>query len=690
MKKLLTYLLILVFSFTAIAAVAEDTDEILTDEIFDEFEEETVEEEFVPPEYNYYQLTVGATTELSGRFFTDMWGYNTCDLDIRLLLNAYDMVTWNTEDGGFMVDDTVVSGISVLADDAGSHNYLVALNHDMAYSDGTPITAKDYAFSILLSMAPEVAELGGQNTGSDHIQGAQEYRLGQTNVLTGVQLVGDYELSVTVKPEYLPFFYELAFLDYYPYPIHVLAPGCEVADDGEGVYIRNIDANQTEDLFTAELLNETIFNEETGYMSHPSVVSGPYKLVSYEGNTAEFEINEFYKGNMEGELPEIQRITFTLAENETMMEKLAAGEFGLLNKVVDVDTINEGMELVGTDYYSMSNYARTGLSFMNFCCEKPTVESVAVRQAIAYCLDKDELVYRLVGDYGLRADGYYGLGQWMYLVVNGTMAPPVEEPAENANADEVKAYEDEMLLWDELNLDNVTIYELDTEKAVALLEEDGWTLNIFGGNFDPNTDKIRCKNVNGELVKLDLTMLYPEGNEVCDVIQDTFIDNLASVGIALSLEAKPMPELLEIFYRQQERDCDMIYVATNFGILFDPSQTFSPDPDYQGVANRTGIADEELYQAAVDMRKVEPGETLEYCQKWILFQERYAEVLPSIPVYSNVYFDFYTAHLNEYNVAEDISWSEAIVPSFMDDIVLEEEEEGEDEFEDEFELEFED
>ena len=77
--------------------------------------------------------------------------------------------------------------------------------------------------------------------------------------------------------------------------------------------------------------------------------------------------------------------------------------------------------------------------------------------------------------------------------------------------------------------------------------------------------------------------------------------------------------------------------------------------------NRTGIRDKKLAQLAVDMRKTEPGDVLSYCQKWVAFQEHWTEVLPAIPVYSNVYFDFYTTRLQNYRVTENQTWTQAIV-----------------------------
>ena len=623
---------------------------------------------------NYDELVVGSTTAMSGCFFTDMWGRNTADMDVRTLVHGYNLVQWNGELGAYGIDDTVVSGIVVTEDQAGNRSYTLALYEDLVYCDGTPITAKDYAFSLLFSIAPEVAEIGGAVSGADHIYGIDEYKNGESAALAGVRLLGDYQLSITVKAEYLPYFYELALLSVTPYPISVIAPGCEVADDGAGVYIRNIDETIEEPIFTAELLRETVLNAETGYLSHPAVTSGPYKLVSYDAQTrtAEFEINENYKGNSDGEKPQIQRIIYKPASNGDMISRLESGEYGLLNKCVNADTLDAGMQLVANGDVAVSNYARTGFSFISFNCERPAVQSASVRQAIACCYDKDDFINAYVRNYGLRADGYYGLGQWMYRLVAGSVEPPVEAPAEDADAATVAAYEEEIAQWDALNLDNVRVYNVDLEAAKQLLVDDGWTLNRDGEEFDPEKDDVRCKEIDGALTALELKLIYPEGNAVGAALESALVENLASVGVKLELEATPFDALLRLYYRQDARACDMIYLASNFASVFEPSATFNPADAESGVNNTTGIADEALYALAVDMRQTEPGDVLSYCQKWVAFQEAWAELLPAIPVYSNVYFDFYTPTLHNYNVGASTGWAEAIVGAYLGDVETEE------------------
>lgn len=631
---------------------------------------------------NYDELVVGSTTALSGSFFTEMWGNNTSDVDVRQLIHGYNLMEWKADMGNYGIDDSVVSGIAAYIDGNGNHVYTIALYDNLYYSDETPITAYDYAFSILLSVAPEVAAIGGAVNDSDYIIGIDDYKAGLTNVLSGVRVLSDYQLSIAIKSEYLPFFYEMALLDYNPYPIHVIAPGCEVADDGQGVYIRNIDEEIEEPIFTAELLQETILDSESGYLSHPSVTSGSYKLTAFdwETRTANFEINEAYKGNSKGQVPQIQRLVFKTVENDTMIEQLLSGEVGLLNKCVNAETLNEGMQLVAENAISVSNYARSGYSFISYACEQKTVADEKVRQAIAHCFDKDTFVSDYVRNYGLRVDGYYGIGQWMYQLVAGSLAAPVEAPVDGASEEELAAYESELALWDELSLDNLKIYNLDLAAAEQLLIEDGWTLNSDGEAYDAEKDAVRCKKIDDELLALDLNMIYPEGNDIGEYM-DSFIANLAEIGIVLKAEAVPFNELLEIYYRQTERDCDMIYLATNFAYVFEPSSTFSVEDAYQGANNRTGIVDEKLYELAVDMRKTEPGDVLTYCQKWVAFQEYYTEVLPTMPVYSNVYFDFYSPNLQEYYVSANVSWAQAIVGAYLGDVMEVEEEAAEEEAE---------
>ena len=627
---------------------------------------------YTGPEYDPDHLVIGNPTKLSGNFTTLMWGYNTADVDVTGLINGYNLILWDYAYEQYTEDKTVADQLAVVhildhsedsaADKAGDRTYIITLNDQMKYSDGTPITAADYAFSILLNTCPEAKALGGNTENYQAIRGTDDYRMGKTNRISGVRILNEHTLSLTIRGENRPFFYEMGLMRCYPMPIHIIAPGCEVADDGEGAYIQGT--------FTSELLQKTLLDPETGYMSHPSAVSGAYRLLSYdaESGIAEFEINDYYLGNFEGIRPSIRRITLMPADNETMIDKLASGEFGLLNKCLKAETITQGVQLRAGQNYDMTSYARIGQSFISFNCEKEIVGRQAVRQAIACCLDKDETVKRYAGDYGLRADGYYGLGQWMYRMLAGTLDLSEEEEAVPEEAAAIRA------LLEESSLEDLPRQELDIEKAARLLEEDGWTLNEAGEPFRPGTDDVRCREENGTLTALRLMLVYPEGNEMGEILQETFLPHLAEAGILVELEAMPWEQLLRQYYRQEERDCDMMYLGSNFNEVFDPEPTFDPADAAVGKTNYTGIADEALYERAKDLSMTHPGAVAEYERKWIAFQQQYGETLPAIPVYINIYVDFYTRWLKNYTIGEDITWSDAIVAAYMSDPEIPEEE----------------
>ena len=199
-----------------------------------------------------------------------------------------------------------------------------------------------------------------------------------------------------------------------------------------------------------------------------------------------------------------------------------------------------------------------------------------------------------------------------------------------------------------------------------MLDEAGWTLNRAGEAYRPGEDDVRCKVIDGELIALNLSMMYPAGNHIAEYMQEYMIDNLNACGILLTLVPTEMEELLLTYYREKPRTTDMIYLATNYHAVVDPAITYSCDstPNHL-IWNNTYSDDEELYQRAVDMRKTPPGALYDYVVKWISFQERYNEVLPCIPIYSNIYYDFYTEYLQNYYITAHVTWSQAILESYF-------------------------
>ena len=647
MKKLLAWLLTCVLLLTSVSAVLAESGE-----------EQAAESE--SPQVTYFkdEITVAVTTPMTGNFFTNMWGNLSSDLDVRNMIHGYNLVEWDTEEGVFIPDSSVVSGSIIEAEDNGDITFILMLYRDLCYSDGTPITARDYAFSLLLTMSPEMKKLGGNVRTPEYIAGYKDYISGKSKTLKGVQLTGDYILNITIDKSYLPFFYQMGLLDCVPYPISVIAPGVEVADDGDGVYLKNAKA------FTTDLLKKTVLDEKSGYRSHPSVTSGPYTLVSYEDGKAEFEANPYYKGNSKGEKPKIQRINLVSMASDELIPALKDGSVTVLNKVSDALAISDGLKLAEEQPILSASYDRSGLSFISFNTDRAPLNELAVRQAIAYLADRNSIVKEVLGENGTRAAGYFGMGQWMYLLLSGEVDP--EEPGDYATDAEKKTYSDNVKKLATLSLDTIEPYNRSVKKATALLEQAGWKLNKNGKAFNPKKDKVRYKKTKDGLKPLQLTLAYPEGSAAGKALEGTLVKSLADGGIALKVTAIPTEDLFPQYYRQAKVKYDMFFLATNFDVIYDPSVYFTETKDGHHQWKTNGLVDDQMWKLTVDMRKTEPGDLAGYCEKWLKFQKRISEQLPVLPVYSNTYYDFYPQVLKGYEITSSISWPQTIVGAYME------------------------
>jgi ABC-type transport system substrate-binding protein len=654
MKRLISILLVLALLWAAGVSASAETVQDHTETVRTEPE----------TEHDYTELVVGNPTPMDGKFFTGMWGNATTDIDVRSILHSYYLTVWGYDTGIFRKNNVVVSGMSISDNMEGDRTYQVVLYNDLYFSDGSRITAWDYAFSVLFQGSPLIAELGGLPMDLSYIEGFEEYFNGEVPYLSGLRVISDNIIEFTVRHEYLPYFFELYRLGFLPYPIQEIAPGCKVYDDGQGAYIGNEDPSVKEPIFTTELLEATVMDPDYGYLSHPTVCCGPYVLTGWDGEVATFEINPYFKGDEEGHIPTIPRLRFTLAVNETCVELLRQDEFQLLNKITRADTISQGNNLANSGGgFQMSNYPRIGLTFFVFTPDRVALQENNVRKAFAYCLDKDPLVQEYTAGYGLPMEGLIGLGQWMYALVNHTLGYPLEEPEEGASRKEIQEYEETLAKWEELSLDGLTKYRLNVAEAIRLLEQNGWTLNENGESYDPERDAFRCKEIDGELVKLDLTCAYPVTNYSALSMDRYLLPHLQEAGIRLTLIPMSMKTLLRSYNDRDIEDIDIFYLGDDFNIEFDPQLFFLPGDPKAPKEDTMEWIHAQMYEYCRLMCETEPHDTLGFMQKWITMQEKLTEYLPLLPVYSNIYFDYYTIDLQNYNILKYITWGDAIVAS---------------------------
>jgi len=299
------------------------------------------------------------------------------------------------------------------------------------------------------------------------------------------------------------------------------------------------------------------------------------------------------------------------------------------------------------------SYPRAGLAYLAFACEQGVTADVAVRLAITQCFDREALMAE-VSPYAQPVHGYYGIGQWITTFISR----PEEEDEELAEPD----------------LPPVNIMEevetfakpYDPSAAKALLSGAGWRYNEAGGAY---SDGVRYrKEEDGSLTPLIIRWAKTNDDlKTTDVVQAFLEEGFAEIGIGLEVTEMPFVEMLDYYYRIKPRTYDMFFMGSNFLEVFDPYFDYHTADVFQGLVNTSGLRDDELMMLALDLRTTSAAETHLYAIKWLAFQKRWVELMPLVPLYTNIYFDFFTNKLQEYSVAQNMSWALTIPYAWIGD-----------------------
>ncbi len=559
------------------------------------------------------QVIIGNTTAANADMMTG-WTNSATNADVKILIHGASTVAF-TEEGTYEPNYAVLAKeIEQVENEDGTKTFTMTIKEDLKFNDGTPITAHNYLFGTMLTSSPEFGSLDASNTTGIQYVGFDEFNAGDTKTISGFKLLGDYEFSATVKAEELPYFYDITLASFTPYPMHVIAPDVTLTDDGEGATLS--------DNFTSELVAKTINDPATGYRYNPTVTAGAYQFVSYDPSSFEIviETNPNYCGSYDGTFPAIEKLIFKYLVNATQFDELAAGSVDILAGISGGDSINTGLDLVDNGGIDYTSYPRAGYGKIAFSCNYGPSQFQSVRQAIAYCLDREEFAREYTGGFGKLTHGYYGLSQWEYKA--------------NASA-----------LETELNQ-----YTKNLEVAEQLLIDDGWTLNSSGGEYVKGTDAVRYKEVDGELMGLEIEWANSPDNPISDLLSIKLPDAFAEVGMKLNPTTVEFTVLLENYYQNNDSQKYHMYnLATGFATTSAHWYYFNKDLDqYGGLYNTNFISDEKLHDIAQDLKATTPGDNDAWAAKWLDLQIRWNELLPEVPLYSDEYHEFFNDKIQAY------------------------------------------
>ncbi|KSV59625.1 ABC transporter substrate-binding protein [Acetivibrio ethanolgignens] len=545
------------------------------------------------------QIIIGSSSETSGDI-TPFWSNSSSDYD------AYKMVDTGADTVIMTKDEEYIFNMNVLAEEPqetenedGSKTYTYTIKDDLKWSNGEPITAEQYVFKALFLGSPVVAtdlQAGNAIFDVQYIDGIDEYMAGETDTLRGIHLLGDYQFSLTVRADKLPFFYgrHLATIG----PMYM--PGW-VPEDVEIIETEN--GAKFNDKFTAEYIKDTVEAERW----NPTASCGAYMFDNYDKSAYSYTLkaNPNYVGNFEGCKAQIETVIIKYTPQDTMMDEIKTGSVDYLLQTSDGKEINAGLDMVEVGTHDYISYPRNGYGQLIFKCNIGPTQFTEVRQAIAYLLDRNEFAKTFTGGHGGVVNGMYGNSQWM-----------VEDAADQVA---------------ELNA-----YNYSKDEAVKVLEEGGWTLDKDGNPYSGTG--LRYKEVDGKLMPLSIKWCSSENNSVSDLLVTMLEKNpdVAEVGMEINQNVVTFSELLEAYHNDKD-DYNMFNMGEGFSVPFDIAEQWEINGSY----NYNRIADEQLAKLAADLNIIEEGDDETYLATWVQFQQRFNELLPNLPLYSNEYHDFF-------------------------------------------------
>lgn len=606
------------------------------------------------------QVVIGSSTEASGDWAYSAFVRNPNATDNAVLKLTDDMSTIESDQhGDYVINKTVVKSYERIEEENGNVTFKFVINDGLKFNNGEAVTAQNFVAWTMFLVSPAGKEMGVVSPTYNMLPGGLAYRNGETNVLSAVRLYDEKTFSITIaktgedgETSYLPYYYDITYAGMQAVNLtYWFGEGWSVKDDGEGVYFVNADGKE----FTAETIGDTVTAGR--FATGNRVTAGPYNLVSFDQSSREIvlEVNENYNGNFEGQKPGIQKLVIVKTSEDTVMDMITTGQIQIYSQIADGSEVNAVMDLIeaGTINSSTSQYDRAGYGYFGFACDFGPTQFTEFRQAVAYLLDRVEFAQTFCKGWGSVVHGPYCTAFTM------TAKTDIEK--------------------------KINHYDYNPEKAVELLKQAGFVYNADGSDYVDGSGEVRYAKVTEEQAKYydsfnkvlaDGTILMPatinwassEGNAVSALLSTMLANSDATKAAGVSIVKTEMtfPELLNYMYRQDSYGLggdysmptyNMFNLATGYnGGVYDESYNWTTDPEYieQG-SNVQHLYDEQLDKLSMDMvYGVEPSDEATYLDLWEKYIIRWNELLPMVPLYSNIYVTVYPNTIDNY--AEDSFW----------------------------------
>lgn len=384
-----------------------------------------------------------------------------------------------------------------------NQTFTIKINKDAKWSDGKPVTAEDAAFTFQLIANPKVeTTVGAYLSMFDGLEDTGKLKEGQTE-LSSVKVLDEKTLQFKTKAPVDP----------------------NMIKEQLGTKLMILPKHALEKIDPSALSQDP-------FMQKPTVTNGPFKFVQYKKDQyIEFVKNpDYYLG-----APELEKLFIKVMPAPNLVAQLQTGELhmnvaGGIGKIPpqDYDTVKK-FENVRT-----KDEPQFGFQTMMFNTEK--IPDPKVRQAIAYALDRPQIVEKLLKGYGEVVDGPYT---------------------------SINPYLDK----------NLEKYSYNVEKAKQLLQEAGWDFNR------------------------ELSFVVPLGNKVREQSADILTQNLQAIGLKVKVTTYDFPTIMQ---KAKAGDYELLLMGLTFTLDPEVSSLYSSIGSFNFMKYKNPKVDELLLKGKAE------------------------------------------------------------------------------------------
>ncbi len=252
--------------------------------------------------------------------------------------------------------------------------YTIKLRHDLKFSDGSPLTAEDVAFTLTVLYDPKYD--GDTDITLAHITGGDDYKQGKADSISGLKVIDPLTLQVTTTQPGATTLQKIG------------GPVLSKAYYGKGYTRGNLD-------YLRALHGKPLGN-------------GPYVYDKYiPGQEIRFHANaNYYRG-----VPPTPRFIYRVTNPSTNFQLFQTGDTDYDAFTSRPDDI-EQLKMLG--FANINLYGSSDYSKIEFNVRRPALQDVKVRQALIYGLDRQKLIDVVYQGYGSVAIEPIAPISWAY------------------------------------------------------------------------------------------------------------------------------------------------------------------------------------------------------------------------------------------------------------------------------------